>query len=286
MTRTKASYVSDTHKFANDTPMSLALRQVRRVIRGPVFWIIVGASVLITAMAGPYFTLARLSFPERLVYWGTTVTVSAMLMTFLSVYSYWMTEAYRWNWIFVAMLAGTAGILPVVGTLYLAEGLATGFAPGWFDTAGFASLIMSVAPPLISVTLAVNALINFQRNEQTTERLQTTIDDAYAKAPLTMLQNKLPHHLGHEIISVQAQDHYVEVTTTEGNAMVLMRLGDAVRDLEPLGGIQVHRSWWINLAYVTRTGKGPSGPELILSSDQKIPVGRSFRSALRKAMQT
>ena len=103
--------------------------------------------------------------------------------------------------------------------------------------------------------------------------------------PLTMLQSKLPHHLGNDIIAVQAQDHYVDVTTPKGNALVLMRLGDAVQDLEPLGGLQVHRSWWISLAHVVHTEKGTSGPELRLTSGQRIPVGRSFRAPLKKAMQ-
>ncbi|EEB70665.1 sensory transduction protein LytT, putative [Ruegeria sp. R11] len=286
MTRTKATYVSDTQNPANGSPMSLALRQLQATMRGPVFWIIIGAAVLLTAMAGPYYTLERLSFPERLVYWGATILMSAVLMTFLSIYAHRLTEAHSWNWIFVAVLAGVAGILPVVGTIYLAEGIATGFAQGWFNAAGFATLVVSVAPPLIAVTLVVNALIEFQLREKEPDALQPVADRSPEIPPLTMLQSKLPHHLGHDIVSVQAQDHYVEVTTPKGSAMVLMRLGDAVRDLEPLGGLQVHRSWWINLAHIMRTEKGTSGPELVLTSEQRIPVGRSFRAEFKNAMKS
>ena len=65
--------------------------------------------------------------------------------------------------------------------------------------------------------------------------------------------------------------------------MVLMRLGDAIEELKPLNGLQVHRSWWINLSHVVQTRRGASGPVLILDSNQIVPVGRSFRMAFREA---
>ena len=105
-----------------------------------------------------------------------------------------------------------------------------------------------------------------------------------ADAAMTVLQGKLPHHLGREIVAVRAQDHYLEVTTPKGQCMVLMRLGDAVSDLALLPGMQVHRSWWINLAHIARTEKGANGPEIVLTTGERVPVGRSYRAAFRAAM--
>lgn len=284
MTRTKASYVSDTQNPANDSPMSLTLRQMQQVFKGPIFWIVIAASVFLTALAGPYHTLDRLSFPERLVYWGTTVFLSGAVMTFLSIYAYRLTAAHTWNWVFVTILAGIAGIIPVVGTIYLAEGIASGFASGWFDLGQLPTLTLYTAPSLIAVTLVVNAVIVYQQSDSDApaNTLESTSD---TMASPTMLQSKLPPHLTRDIIAVRAQDHYVEVTTSNGSAMVLMRLGDAVLDLEPLGGMQVHRSWWINLSHVVQTEKGANGPEAVLSSQQRIPIGRSYRAAFREATQ-
>lgn len=278
MTRPKLTYVSDPQNTANDDPMSLARRQMQRILGGPIFWIIVSATSIVTAMAGPYFTLDRFTFLERLVYWGTTVTVSAVVMTALSVYGYRASQLSRLHWAAISIIAALIGILPVVGSLYLAEGLATGFTAGWLTLADFPALLLSVAPTLVFVTLVVHAVIHYQDAEQGTGA--DTQAPPTAPSP-TLLQSKLPHHLGHDIISVQAQDHYVEVTTPKGVATVLMRLKDAVKDLEPLGGFQVHRSWWVNPAHVLRSEKGASGRELVLSSGDKIPIGRSFRKALR-----
>lgn len=284
MTRSKPAFASDTQNSANGSAMSLALRQLQAILSGPVFWIVIGAAVLLAAMAGPYYTLERLSFPERLVYWATTITLSSILMTFVSILAYRLTEAFQTNWVLVSVLAGLSGILPVVGTLYLAEWFATGFSEGWPGRPGFWPLFYSVAPAVIAMTLIVNALFHYLRPGREAEPAET--GEAQQAQPLTLLQSKLPLHLGREIVCVQAQDHYVEVTTPKGRAMVLMRLSDAVQDLEPIGGMQVHRSWWVNLVHIVRMEKGPSGPDLILTSGERIPVGRSYRKALREAMRT
>ncbi len=279
MIRPKPSYASSTKNPANDRPVSLALRQLHASLANPVFWIVVGTAVVLTAMAGPYHTLERLSFPERLVYWGITIPFSALTMTFLSTFAYRLTEAKSLNWVLVAILTGLAGVVPVTGSIYLSEGIATGFKEGWLDGVGVFRLAMFVAPSLVGVTLVVNALFEFRvvgPEGHAAEQPQQIV---------TLLQSKLPHHLGHDIIAVQAQDHYVEVTTPKGSAMVLMRLGDAVRDLEPLGGLQVHRSWWVNPAHLARTETGKSGQELVMSNGLKVPVGRSFRKALRDVVR-
>ncbi|MFK7836461.1 MAG: LytTR family DNA-binding domain-containing protein [Sulfitobacter sp.] len=279
MNRSNPEYASDLQKRANDTPMSFALRQLLSTICQPSFWIIVGSVVFLTALAGPYFTLERLTFPERLVYWATTIVLSALVMTFLSSLAYRLTEAQGRNWAVGSCIAGLMDVLPVIGSIYLAEGVATGFEIGWPDMISFGTLALYVVPSVVAVTLVVNWVITLQYQNTTT----ASSDPAPPTA--TLLQNKLPHHLGQEIVSVQAQDHYVEVTTPKGKAMVLMRLGDAVKDLEPLGGMQVHRSWWVNLSHVSAIEKTPSGPEIILTSDQRLLVGRSFRTAFRRAIQ-
>lgn len=283
MRRSNPEFASDMQNPANGSPMLLTLRKLLVTICQPGFWIIIVSIVFLTALAGPYFTLERLSFPERLVYWGTTIVISAVVMTFLSGLAYSMTEAHGWNWAVVSLISGLVGVIPVTGSIYLAEGVASGFASGWLNTANFGSLVKYVAPSVVAVTLVVNLIIEFQqRDSEKSVAGGASAEDA--TPALTLLQSKLPHHLGHNIVSVQAQDHYVEVTTSKGSAMVLMRLGDAVKDLTPLGGMQVHRSWWVNLEHIVSVDKTPNGPSLVLTSTQRVVVGRSFRAAFRKAM--
>lgn len=278
MTQTKRSYVSDRNSTANASPMSLALRQLQATLRGPVFWTIVGAAVLLTALAGPYYTMERLSFAERLVYWGITIPLSAISMAFLSALARHIAHTKSLHWAVIAVLTGLLGVIPIVASVYLSESIATGFETAGTDVISPWRLSLYVAPSVIGVTLCINALFAFKV-------VGNTVSDAPVAAPApTLLQSKLPPHLGQDIIAVQAQDHYVEVTTTKGSVMVLMRLSDAVRDLEPLGGLQVHRSWWVNLSHLVRVETGKSGQELVMQNGPTVPVGRSFRAALKAAL--
>jgi hypothetical protein len=284
MRQAKTGYVSDMENTVNSGPVSLALRQLQQTLRGPAFWIVVGGIVLIAAVAGPYYTLERLSFAERLVYWGMVVGLSSVIMTFLSVLAHRVTEARGWNWALVAVLAGMAGVLPVLATVWLAGGLTAGFGA---QGPGIGILAAYVAPSVIGVTLAVNGYIAVQerRAPEAAPPSGQGREGGREEGGPVVLPGKLPHHLGRDIVAVQAQDHYLEVTTLKGQCLVLMRLGDAVRDLAPLPGMQVHRSWWISLAHVARVDKGANGPEIVMVTGARVPVGRSYRAAFRAAME-
>ncbi|MEM6620200.1 MAG: hypothetical protein AAF631_13005 [Pseudomonadota bacterium] len=93
MTQAKPNYATDQKIPANCSPLALTLRQLRETVSGPILWLVVGAAALMTAMAGPYFTLERFTFPERLVYRGTNIPIAALIMTFLSTFAYRLTEA-------------------------------------------------------------------------------------------------------------------------------------------------------------------------------------------------
>jgi len=78
------------------------------------------------------------------------------------------------------------------------------------------------------------------------------------------------------------QDHYLQVHTTEGSEMILCRMEDAARELEGLGQ-RVHRSWWV--ADAARQEVARVGQKLVvrLSNGAQVPVGRTYRAALKTA---
>ena len=41
------------------------------------------------------------------------------------------------------------------------------------------------------------------------------------------------------------EDHYVRAHTMLGSDLVLLRLRDAIAELDGIEGAQVHRSWWV-----------------------------------------
>ena len=60
------------------------------------------------------------------------------------------------------------------------------------------------------------------------------------------LTDKLPHRLRRaSLIAMVAEDHYLRVHTDKGEALILMRLSDAITAADALDGARTHRSWWV-----------------------------------------
>lgn len=82
------------------------------------------------------------------------------------------------------------------------------------------------------------------------------------------------------VLWVEAQEHYVRITTDEESRMVLARFSDIVRELEHQDGMQVHRSHWVAREAIVKQEKAGQGVTLSLKTGDSVPVSRSFRNQL------
>ena len=107
-------------------------------------------------------------------------------------------------------------------------------------------------------------------------------DTEPAKPP--RLSERLPDELRDaEILALEAEEHYTKIHTSKGNTLVLLRFSDAISEMEPQSGMQVHRSYWVNrnkVKQLTRTGKRLT---LEVQGDLEIPVSRSYRVSVMNA---
>jgi DNA-binding LytR/AlgR family response regulator len=87
----------------------------------------------------------------------------------------------------------------------------------------------------------------------------------------------LPKHLGQDLLWLSSQDHYLEVKTKLGTELILMRLGDAVKELETYPGARIHRSHWVADASITHL-EASEGRLFVHLVDEKIlPISRTYR---------
>jgi LytTr DNA-binding domain len=92
---------------------------------------------------------------------------------------------------------------------------------------------------------------------------------------------RLPLHLqGARLLALVSEDHYLRVYTDSGNAMILMRLSDAIAELGGERGAQTHRSWWVARDAVTKAVRGDGKAVLTLSDGTEAPVSRTYYRAL------
>lgn len=104
------------------------------------------------------------------------------------------------------------------------------------------------------------------------------------EAPPPRFLERLPPRLrGSEIYAVEAEDHYLRLHTSKGQDLILLRLSDAVAELEGIEGAQTHRSWWVAKAAVRDAKRGDGRATLTLTSGVEAPVSRAYARTLREA---
>ncbi|MBA3999003.1 LytTR family DNA-binding domain-containing protein [Brevundimonas sp.] len=110
-----------------------------------------------------------------------------------------------------------------------------------------------------------------------------TVTTKAGDEPPRFLDRLPPRLRGAVIHAVQAEDHYLRIHTDRGSDLILMRLSDAVAELQGLEGAQTHRSWWVAKDAVQDVKRGDGRATLTLDGGLTVPVSRRHARALRAA---
>ena len=126
---------------------------------------------------------------------------------------------------------------------------------------------------LVSAALtAINMLVETRRAAIT-----------YADPTPPKFLERLPLKLrGAEVWAVEAEDHYLRLHTSKGQDLILLRLADAVDELQGIEGAQVHRSWWVARDAITEARRGDGRATLTLKDGAEVPVSRTYAGLLRE----
>ena len=79
------------------------------------------------------------------------------------------------------------------------------------------------------------------------------------------------------------EDHYLRIHTALGSDLILLRLRDALAELGPARGRQVHRSWWVAEGAIASTERSGARSLLVLRNGLRVPVSKSFRDDVKEA---
>jgi len=127
--------------------------------------------------------------------------------------------------------------------------------------------------PVLLVSFAITAI------NMLIERGRTTHAGPVPPKFLERLPLKLR---GAEVWAVEAEDHYLRLHTSKGQDLILLRLADAVSELEGIEGAQVHRSWWVARDAIADAKRGDGRATLTLKDGAEVPVSRTYAGMLRE----
>ena len=222
------------------------------------------------ALAGAFGT-DQAPIGVRLVYWVGLMATGTLLArgVTMAALRVELFETRPWLWAALLTLAITPPLSVIV---WLVSGLTFHHDLRPIDILGYAA-------PVVLVTAGVTVITVLVQRTPYMTHAETGPDPA----PAPFLE-RLPLKLrGAELYAVQAEDHYLRLHTSKGQDLILMRLADALAELQGLEGAQVHRSWWVSREAVVEASRGNGRATLILRNGATAPVSRRYAGVLREA---
>lgn len=85
-----------------------------------------------------------------------------------------------------------------------------------------------------------------------------------------------------EVIALKAEQHYIKVYTAERSFMTLYRFSDAVAEMDPGVGQQVHRSYWVRTSAIRAVRREAGKYSVELASGLVAPISAANRGLIRE----
>lgn len=229
------------------------------------------AAGVFLAMVGALGTLSA-PLTTRLLFWVPAMLGGAAISHFVAIAALRIPRAGANPWVFGALLAVLISF-PITLLIWLHAGwvLGTNVPPDRLHLLfGPVLLISSTMTGIIMLANQPGRVTHAQAPDATPVRAR--------------FLERLPAKLkGAVIYAVSSEDHYLRLHTSKGSDLILMRLSDALTELEGLEGAQTHRSWWVAREAVETTRRDGDKMVLVLKGGAEAPVSRPNVRPLREA---
>lgn len=228
-----------------------------------------GAAVLILSVLGPFGTLDDMSTLIRLMYFTIMLSGVGFFMHVIINVMLRTRGLGRLSQAWRVLIGSLTAALPGMAVVFFVDGV---FRP---------PLIMPEAENLFQFWIQIGVIAYAIG---IVEYIEWGQEPEEAAPPTTAFHRRLRDSLGPDIVSLSMMDHYVEVTTTKGKQMILMRFSDALHELRDFPGMRIHRSHYVSLRHGQRVRKSGNKHLLELSDGRSLPVSKTYLAELREAL--
>ncbi len=245
------------------------------IVQAAVLACLVGLFTLI----GPFGTYDSIGAGSRLGYWTLALGANWLVCGSVVILTLRLASSGpRWAGALAIAGAALAAAVPGTGVVHTAEIL---FRPGYEGDNALATIYLGVAVLMMAISFLV--VIVLARGRPDSGESEPSTDGDAARGAGACFLDRLPPHLGRDLVYLRMADHYVEAFTAAGSTLVLMRFADAVAELEGAGGLRVHRSYWVARDHVTGANRLNGRIVLNLTGGHEAPVSRGYLAAVRAA---
>ena len=240
-------------------------------------WVVVSA---ITSIMGPFGTFPRLALSERFVFWGTVIGLAIVMVVVLRIIVLQFMGKGRHPFLVDAVLLPPFVLLFTPPLQFLISQVSRDQEPFGIVVTGLIVILVSL------VMIAVREILNVHAPGVDPQAALVFGDLKLNPAPALVtepsepvkpvLLERLPDELQGALWAVSGSDHYVDVHTDLGQASVLLRFSDALREVDCVPGLRVHRSHWVADEAVSHIRREGNRHFVVLRTGRELPVSRTY----------
>lgn len=248
--------------------LQLTLRELRNTFTSPKALTAIIVMGFILGVIGPFETFGYFKPLPRIGYWLFMVFVSYAAGSFGGgLASNYLAQRFKNVPIWVTVLAaGTGAGFPVALIVHSFNALLLG---AW-KIIGFEGLMIFVYCIVISICVALLHVV--------------FLKDPNRKSPRKVeLMARLNIQNRGTLLYLSMQDHYVNVVTSRGQELILMRMSDAIKEATDIVGVKIHRSHWVAVEGIKSVSRKSGGYQVEMLDGEKLPVSRGQVQAAKDA---
>lgn len=248
--------------------LQLTLREMRALFTAPKTLAAMAILGIILGLVGPFSTFDYFEPIPRVAYWICMVFLGYAAGAFGGglavnlINQVWKSP----NVWLVILCAGIGSGMLVSIVVYVVNAVVIG---DW-DIDGFSGILTAVYCVLISICVAALHVL-FLREDRPGASKQIEI------LARLQIQNR------GQLLYMSMQDHYVNVVTSRGQELLLMRMSDAMKEAEGVDGLKIHRSHWIARDGIKRVDRQNGNYIVEMLDGTKLPVSRGQVQAAKDA---
>ena len=240
-------------------------------------WQLLGMLVLavVLGVTGPFGTYSTLGLGARLVFFASVGAVTWVAVALLAAWFGQLEPIDRWPVYARMTLVGLLAAIPSTASVIVIHGWVSWRLP-W-------RLFFEIYPDNAFLTVVISVLMGLsieQRLHARADAERARVADLPQAGPDFF--RRIPPALGRDLLALEMEDHYLRIHTAIGSDLILLRLRDALTELDPTRGRQVHRSWWVADGAVTGTERAGARTLLVLRNGLTVPVSKSFRDQAKE----
>ena len=243
-------------------------------------WVL--GSGVVMAVTGPFGSYFAAGLAIRLLYFITTGVL--IWLEVLACAALLATVGLTERWPIVSRMALAGLLASVPGTLQII------LLYSWLVRPIPFAASIEIFPQTAFLTVIISVLVGLFMEQRLhaaadTERARVaSVPEAGAQGgAVPDFFRRVPPALGRDLLALEMEDHYLRIHTALGSDLILLRLRDALTELGPLRGRQVHRSWWVAEGAIASVERNAGRNVLVLRNRLHVPVSKTFREQVKEA---